>query len=514
LFYTSASGQDGFLAISHSYHFGFEHFPVGPGRAVVLVYGEAAYRACLGSPLGLHRYAIVGLPAFWPADEDGALAPLLRKLASRAVVVWAESGAEGLRRALRHAEMSAVQGARAVGVFNPGFQPDRPSGVAAEVAVQVAGVLHDAHARALPAQGRLVGRAVLPWTAPVDAAAMFGALRAFIGRHLAEADEALDTIALWCLHTWCALDFNLSPRLVLQANDARADHAQALRLIGWLTPSPLLVSRAIAAHLLPAIAAEQPTLLIDDVAGGMLYRRDMRALLAAGAHPDGTFLSQRTKRNPAGTIACFCPAAIATTVVLPDDLRARSVVVPMVPAPAGRARAALGDPPAEVLALRAQMQAFAASIETLPEGGVARATWQPLLSLAALIGTPIAERAAGAMVRLSRAAPPPASNLALLADIRAIFGVDPAAARIPTAQMIDKLAGDPELAWASARRGRKIDARDLAERLAHFGVRPVSLRMPDGAIVRGYRGDDLAEAFARYLPDSSAATNGGNVAAA
>lgn len=496
-------------------HCGFQHFPVGPGRAVVLVYGVAAYRACIGSPFGLHPYEIVALPASWPADEDGELVPLLRKLASRAVVIWAEGGEEGMRRALRHGELLAAHGARAVGVFTPGFQADRPRGDAAghEVAALFAVALREANARALPAQGRLAGRAVLPWTAPVDAAAMFDSLRTFLGRHLTECDEALDTIALWCLHTWCALDFNLSPRLVLQANDARADHAQALRLIGWLTPSPLLVSRAIAAHLLPAIAAEQPTLLIDDIAGGMLYRRDIRTLLAAGAHPDGTFLSQRTKRNPAGVTACFCPAAIATTALLPDDLRARSIVVPMVPASAADSRAALGDPPAEALQLRAQMQAFAASIETLPESGAARATWQPLLSLAAVIGAPVAARAAVAMARSHGAAPPPSSNLALLADIRELAPLGDESG-VPTAQILEALTGDAERPWARINRGRKLDARDLSERLRPFGLRPTTLRLGDGGFARGYRAADLADAFGRYLWPVDAITCDGKVAAA
>ena len=135
----------------------------------------------------------------------------------------------------------------------------------------------------------------------------------------------------------------------------------------------------------------------------------------------------------------------------------------------------------------------------------------PLIALAHGIGGRVGRRAVEAAEALADASLPPSSNLALLKDIRACFGVD-AKARIPTTQLIEALSGDPEWAWGSVRRGRKIDARELAERLGHFGVRPVSLRVAED-VVRGYRGEDLADAFARYLNDASAATSSGDVAA-
>ena len=359
---------------------------------------------------------------------------------------------------------------------------------------------------------------------------MFGAVRGLLARVLAEPPTTLDAITLWCVHTWfvqsgAPAPIDVSPRLVFQANDARADHSRALRVLAWLTPSPLIVSRTMAAHLLPLIEAERPTLLLDDVGGGLLYRRDMRTLIAAGSLRDGIFLSARTKRNLSGRSSCFAPAAIATMGSLPEDVRMRAIVVPMAPVPVGdaRPRLSVGRPSDEVLALRAQMQAFASEAgcalpnvdAALPRNfcTAARENWLPLIALARRIGAQVAERAVEAAEALAQVAPAPASNLALLSDIRAAFGVDPQA-RIPTAKMIDKLTADPERPWASARRGREIDARELAERLGKFGVKPVSMRMVGDVIVRGYRGEDLADAFARYLSDATAATSSGSVAAA
>lgn len=497
--------------------FGFQYFTGGgPGRPVMVDYGEAEYRASCGGEFGLYDYAHVGLPEACDGVDDAALAPLFCKLKSRAVVIWPEPDDTGHARALRHAAMLAEAGATAVGIVDT---PDEI--VPNEVRGYADAALRAALARALPA------RAVVPWGAPLDAGAMFAALRGLLARVLAEPATTLDAMALWCLHAWLVrnempVPFDVSPRLVFQAGDARADHARALRVLAWLTPTPVIVSRAIAAHLLPMIEAERPTLLLDDVGGGLLYRRDMRTLIAAGAMRDGTFLSARTKSNPSGRSSCFAPTAIATMGALAEDVRLRAIVVPMAPVPAGAARGRLtmSAPLDEVAALRAQMQAFAAEVAcALPDVeavlprklcAAARENWAPLIALAHCIGARVAARAIEAAEALSDASPAPSSNLALLADIREIFGVD-GQARIPTAKMIDKLTADVERPWGSSRRGRKIDARELAERLGQFGVRPVSLKIAGEVVVRGYRGEDLTDAFARYLGEPFAGS--GRVAA-
>lgn len=350
--------------------------------------------------------------------------------------------------------------------------------------------------------------------------------RALLSRYLAEPCANLDTIVLWCLHAWQAQGgaaaLNVSPRLILQANDARADHARALRLIAWLAPSPRIVSRAVAMHLLPAIQSEQPTLLFDDVAGGILYRREMRALIAAGATRDSTFLVGARGGAPTPWASCFAPAAIATATRLPEDMRLRAIVVPMSPVPAGATRERLtpGAPPAEVMALRSQMSAFAAGLSdaagdadaALPKGlsASARENWHPLFAVAAAIGARAMQAALSAVQVLAAAEPAPASNLALLSDIRTLVPLT--GNGVPSAQVIEHLAGDAERPWASIRRGGKIDARELAERLRTFGLRPATLRMAEDSFVRGYRTAELADAFNRYLgPD--AATCGGAVTA-
>jgi hypothetical protein len=88
-----------------------------------------------------------------------------------------------------------------------------------------------------------------------------------------------------------------------------------------------------------------------------------------------------------------------------------------------------------------------------------------------------------------------------LSDVRELAGPIDAETRIPTLELVTKLVSDPERAWATAHRGRKLTAKGLADRLDRFGLKPVMMHLPGRAGARGYRGDALIAAFARYLSD-------------
>jgi len=438
----------------------------------------------------------------------------LPTLSGRQVVILAAKDDVSIARALRDVRVIADAGASAVGLA---------LGTGGDVSRAVERGLRAGVARALPLPDG-TRRAVVPHIGPVDGAALWQRLRAFVGRLVAEPSSSVDVMALWAMHCWfveVARPFFVSPRLVLRGVDARADHARALRVLSWLVPMPLIVSRAIARHVLEAVAADRPTLLIDDNDGGTLYRRDMRAALAAGALADGQFLSARTKRNPSGRQPCFAPAAIATTMALPEDLRLRSIVVPMAVAPAARRGPALGQPPADVFTLRAELAAFAdqaasrlspllpGASDALPPhvAGPVRDNWAALLAIAQVLGDDVIARAVAAAVRFAEADVAPTSSLALLADIRALVPLSERAG-VATAVLLDILTTEAELPWARSRRGARLDARELADRLRAFGVRPTTLRLGEDTFARGYRSADLRAAFEQYLPDGGVTCDG------
>lgn len=483
--------------------FGFDRLAAMSARPVLVVYGEESWRKAVASALS-HRYAIVSLPAQADAGHDADLAPFFRQLAHRTVVIQPEWADEGAACAERHMQAIATRAA-AIGIArqhaDPAFDPDHA----------IAAALDDAHRLALPCAGRREAthiRAVMPMHEPVDGAQLFSRLRAFLTDALAEPETTCDAIALWCAHAWALDVFDISPRLIFAATDPRSAHARALRVVGWLTPKPELVSRTIAPHLLPLIKLE-PTLLLDDVGGTMLAYLDMRALIIAGANRDGAFLGARSRKNRDGWASCFAATAIATTVRVPDDLSARAIVVPMAPPRFAQmsAKLSLSDPPAEVSRLRAELHRWAADV-VLPEAPPdlaaslspgARETWPPLLEIADALGGDAPAAARAAARALAESARPAASDLELLADIRELAGDVEQGTRIATFDLLTKLVADPERAWATANRGRKLTPRALADRLARFGVHPRTLRLGDGVVQRGYQGGDLIDAFARYL---------------
>jgi hypothetical protein len=169
----------------------------------------------------------------------------------------------------------------------------------------------------------------------------------------------------------------------------------------------------------------------------------------------------------------------------------------------------LADPPAEVPSLRADMQrwakdarrALSAPAVLMPAklDPAARDNWHPLIALAHAIGPAALEAASAAMRTLCADARRLSTELELLSDVRELVGPIDAETRIPTLELLAKLVSDPERAWATAHRGRKLTAKGLADRLDRFGLKPIMMRLPGGGGARGYRGDALIAAFARYL---------------
>ena len=338
--------------------------------------------------------------------------------------------------------------------------------------------------------------------------------RTFLAHHLAEPPALLDTLILWSLHTHAHARFDVSPRLILHGRDPRADHARALRVLRWLTPSPRLVARATAANVLDLVAHESPTLLLDDVANAILARRDMRALIAAGAHADGALLGKRTRKKAGAVRRCASAVALATAAAPPEELLAHAIVIPMAPAleaGEGRARGAIAEPPAEALALRAEFEALGAKIKaananeavTLPTflGAAAAETWGPLFVVAHALGpeAETAARIAASQFANPEHLEPPTSARALLRDIRRVAGID--GTHASSNQLVDALTRDPDSPWNACDYGAKLTPRGLAKRLARFDVRPQVIHLMNAPSFRGYKADALLTAYARYLND-------------
>jgi hypothetical protein len=90
----------------------------------------------------------------------------------------------------------------------------------------------------------------------------------------------------------------------------------------------------------------------------------------------------------------------------------------------------------------------------------------------------------------------------LLTDIQEIFSRR-TRDKIRTTELIEALCDDDEKSWSSYNRGKPITPRQLAKQLDIYGIKPKTVRQPDGKTPKGYDYAQFEDAFARYLKDST-----------
>ncbi len=199
------------------------------------------------------------------------------------------------------------------------------------------------------------------------------------------------------------------------------------------------------------------------------------------------------------------PATILDRAVL-VRMRRRAPDEPVQPFRRRKALA-LGDELREGLAswAEANRKRLADAEPEMPPGLVDRPAdvWEALLAIADLAGGawPARARAAALELNQARADADPSLGVALLRDVRAVFGN---AEALATEALLKRLCALDESPWGDLR-GKPLDARGLARRLKPYDVRPTTIRDGD-ATPKGYRRADLHDAWARYLPDTPKAS--------
>jgi hypothetical protein len=126
--------------------------------------------------------------------------------------------------------------------------------------------------------------------------------------------------------------------------------------------------------------------------------------------------------------------------------------------------------------------------------------WEALLAVADAAGGPwpsLARVAAEAFVKESRQSTP-SLGIRLLADLREVFGDHEVMA---SETIVEKLCAMEESPWGD-RRGKPLDKRGLAHRLRPYDIRSTNVRIGD-KVIKGYRREDLWDAWQRYLAPRS-----------
>ncbi len=343
----------------------------------------------------------------------------------------------------------------------------------------------------------------------------------FLGRFVAYPSEAAYVAhVLWIAHVHMMAAWESTPRIAFLSPEPGSGKTRALEVTELLVPNPVEAINVTPAYLFRKVGdpAGAPTILFDEVdtvfGPKAKDNEEIRGLLNAG-HRRGAVAGRcvvKGRTVETEEIPAYCAVALAGLGGLPDTLLSRAVIVRM------RRRA-----PTEVIEpfrhrvhapqgheLRNQLAAWAATKAAtaaaawpdIPHGIADRDAdvWEPLLAVADAAGDTWPNRARVAAVALVADSKrgTPSLGVRLLADLRDVFGDTDMMA---TEAILTALTELDESPWADLY-GKPLNARGLAQRLRQYGVASTSVRIGDWH-GKGYRREDLWDAWQRYLPETS-----------
>lgn len=340
---------------------------------------------------------------------------------------------------------------------------------------------------------------------------------AFLRRFIAYPSEhAAVAHGLWIAHTHLMDCWESTPRLAFLSPEPGSGKSRALEVTEPLVPRAVHAVNTTPAYLFRKVAddAGKPTILydeIDTVFGPKAKdNEDTRGMLNAG-HRKGAKAGRcvvRGKTVETEELDAYCAVALAGLDDLPDTIMSRSIVVRMRRrAPSERIepwRRRVNGWEADDLCARIEewTEQIRPKVDgawpQMPEGVEDRDAdvWEALLAIADAAGDhwPVTARSAAVALVNDATGKAPSLGIVLLRDLRMIFEQRDATS---SADLIEQLTALEESPWGDLR-GKPLDVRGLSRRLAKYNVRPVQVWV-DGKNVRGYKREDLADAWARYL---------------
>jgi hypothetical protein len=358
--------------------------------------------------------------------------------------------------------------------------------------------------------------------ASIDGAAVLDRIFEFNGRFIVYPDRHTQVAhTLWIAHTHLMDAWETTPRLAFLSPEPSSGKTRGLEITELLVPRPVAAMNVSAAFLIRTVSAEEglPTILFDeaDATFGPKAKdsnEEVRALINAGYRRGATVgrcVVYGTTVVPE-LLPAFAPVALAGLGNLPDTILTRSIIIGMrrrapneTVEPYRRRQCA---PEGE--ALRNRLAAWAAAaagritVPNMPAEIVDRNAdfWEPLVATADAAGGhwPDTVRVTAVkLVMLSREEREGSEGILLLGDMRIVLGNDDATF---TSVILDALYKLPESPWNEVNKGKQLTDRELAVRLRAYSIKPKLVRI-GSAVARGYRREDFAEAWRRYLPPLS-----------
>jgi Protein of unknown function (DUF3631) len=336
----------------------------------------------------------------------------------------------------------------------------------------------------------------------------------FLGRFVSYPSEhAHIAHTLWIIHTHLMHVWDSTPRIAFLSPEPASGKSRALEITELLVPNPVTSVNMTPSYLFRKVGSgEGATILYDEIDTVFGPRakenEEIRGLLNAG-HRRGATAARcvlRGRNVETEEIEAYAPVALAGLGWLPDTILSRSVIIRMRRRHAGEKvepfRRRIHERAGLAVCQRIALWARGAEVN-LPDEIHADIqdrdadVWEPLIAVADAIGGDWPHRARTAAVALVSQSKErePSLGVRLLADLKGIFG---GTQEMPTEAILRELHALKESPWNDLK-GKPLNDRGLAQRLRQYEVKP---RVLGGGAQRGYRLEDLRDAWERYLAPS------------
>jgi putative DNA primase/helicase len=332
--------------------------------------------------------------------------------------------------------------------------------------------------------------------------------------------EARRAAVLWVAYTWFIDVVQVAPVGLITAPERACGKTQMLSLMARLSYRPLPPASSISASsLFRLIEDYQTTLFLDECDNQLRDNPDMLLLLNSGHTRES---AQVIRSEAIGDE--FVPCRFSTwgakalsgisqnhgSGKLHETLLSRSIPIEMRrKLPHETVDRIRNAEPGLFDDLRSKLARFADDYRDkvrharppLPEALSDRQqdNWEPLLQVAMVAGGDWLQIGIEAALKISGSEDGTKSiGEELLADIQEVFEsqkID----RISTVDLLKSLCADDERPWSTYNRGLPIKPRQLASKLAGYGIHSKNVKINFG-VLKGFTLDQFAEAFKRYIP--------------
>lgn len=348
-------------------------------------------------------------------------------------------------------------------------------------------------------------------------AALLNDVQTFIKRFLVMSEDQARVCTLWVAHTYMADAANYTPYVWINSAVKQSGKSRLIEVLHCLTNNPLKADSISSAALARIVAAESPTLFLDEL--DAMFKRDsemsesVRGILNSGFQRGGVYIRCDGVSLEPVKFATFGPKVLAGIGSLPDTITDRSIPIALKrrtkDEPAEPFR--LTEVDADASKLRDRLAGWAAvHFKECADFRIPRGMQlsdrqidisEPLLAIAAACGEAWLDATKESLYHLfsSQEAEDQAKAVMLLQDIRVVFDArkTPELGSNELAHDLALMDGRP---WPEWYRGQAITVAQIARQLRPFQIFTDQIRDAEGKKQRRYLRSRFEDAWQRYCP--------------